>query len=492
MNRNSTTRMPVARPGAIRSVRSAGREFKALGWLIRHPLFALVPAALVWALANWGWPLVAGLLAGLGVALLGWHRGYPATFDTWAAPVLRTGWRRWTAYRGGRWRRLLDDCDLVHEHRRTGAATYPAVRKVRAVTPSIDVLNVRVAPGQHLALWTDRLPALTEALCAERVAITRLRPGMVTLVVERRMPFTQIIDATEMPESAAEVDVYAIVIGEDEYGRPFPMRVRGKHLLTVGGSGAGKSGPMWNGLRGLAPMIRDGLTRVTMVDLKGGTETELGQAAFARWATTMEEALDALIAFRDSMKARQQWMRAHGVRTCPITVETPLELLVIDEMAMMTAYGDKRLVRDALGLLAEILTQGRAADHTVWGFVQEPTKDVVDVRDLFNLRLCLGVNAASHVDMALGDGARDRGALADEIPGDLDHAGIGFAINPTTRMPVRFRAGLVEDHEIAEFARFCTTPPTGPGWLVAVPTTHTTAHTPDREGRDHDGEERAS
>ena len=85
---------------------------------------------------------------------------------------------------------------------------------------------------------------------------------------------------------------------------------------------------------------------------------------------------------------------------------------------MATAYGDRSTVREALRLLAEILTQGRAADCSVMAFVQEPSKDVVDVRDLFTTQICLGVTAASHVDMALGDGARDRGALADEIPGD--------------------------------------------------------------------------
>jgi DNA segregation ATPase FtsK/SpoIIIE, S-DNA-T family len=89
-------------------------------------------------------------------------------------------------------------------------------------------------------------------------------------------------------------------------------------------------------------------------------------------------------------------------------------------------------------------------------FVQEPSKDVVEVRDLFTTKSCLGVTAAVHVDMALGDGARDKGALADEIPGDEDHAGIGFAIAPGSRLPVRFRAGLVTDRDIAELVTTCT------------------------------------
>ncbi len=453
---NRTTLMPGAGRGAgsARPVRATGRECQVIGWLIRHPMFVLVPALTVWGVIGWGWLPVTLVVAGVLVGLVGWWRGHPGTFDAWAAPLLRTLWRRWTVYRGGRWRALCDDCDLVKEHRRTATVDYPRVRCVRALSPSIDVVQVRMVRGQDLRVWTERLPALTEALGVERVAVSRLRPSVLAVVVERRMPFTGVIDATAMPETCDRVDLSRVRIGEDEYGRPFTIRVRGKHLLGVGGSGAGKSGLMWNPLFALAPMIRDGYARITMVDLKGGTETERGRDSYHRWATTMPTAVAALEEFRDSMVSRQGWMRAARVRSCPISRDTPLEILVIDELAMMTAYGERTLVREALGLLGEVMTQGRAADHTVWAFVQEPTKDVVDVRDLFNVGLCLGVNTASHVDMALGDSARDRGALADEIPGDEAHAGIGFAINPITRMPVRFRAGLVEDDQIDNFARF--------------------------------------
>ena len=52
-------------------------------------------------------------------------------------------------------------------------------------------------------------------------------------------------------------------------------------------------------------MIRDGLLRVWMIDLKGGTETDRGQALFHRWATTLDDAIDLLTDFRDSMLDRQ-------------------------------------------------------------------------------------------------------------------------------------------------------------------------------------------
>ena len=194
-----------------------------------------------------------------------------------------------------------------------------------------------------------------------------------------------------------------------------------------------------------------------MIDLKGGAETARGRTLFARYATTMTDALDLLTEVRDAMKAPQEHLRRSRTRKLAVCEQWPLELVMVDEMAMLTAYGDRADVREALRLLAEILTQGRACLVSVIGYVQEPSKDIVDVRELFTTRICLGVTAASHVDMVLGDGARERGALADEIPGDEAHAGIGFVIDSGSRLPVRFRAAYVADEEIDELVTRCTT-----------------------------------
>ena len=364
---------------------------------------------------------------------------------------------------------------------------------MRAVTPSIDTMRVRMIPGQDLKAWVERLPALADALGVHQIAATRHRPGVLALVIERRMPFTFVVPATRIPELAAEVDLTAVVIGEDEYGRPYTLRLRGRHFLGVGATGSGKSGLMWNPLRALGPMIRDGLVRVWMIDLKGGMETASARPLFHRWARTGPDAIGVLTEFRDTMIARQDVLRAERKRRSTISAETPYELLVIDELAMATAYGDRSTVREALRLLAEILTQGRAADCSVMAFVQEPSKDVVEVRDLFTTKICLGVTTAVHVDMALGDGARDKGALADEIPGDEAHAGIGFAIAPGSRLPVRLRAGLVTDRDIAELVATCA-PGTHPSdgderqWGGTGRATHLVAlPSPSHQHRRHNG-----
>lgn len=448
----------ATRTGAVAgrgTTRSTGAEFRALAWLARHPGFLLVPALLLWALATIGQTAVAVTVGALVVGLLVWWRAHPPSFDRWAAPWIRSTWRRWTVYWGRRWRDVLDACDLTREHRRTGRLLVPRVVRVRSATASIDTLTVRIVRGQDTDMFADRAAALADALGAHQVAVTRARPGVVTIVVERRMPFPRTLDAPAIPATVDEVDLTALDVGDDEFGRPFLLRIKGKQVLVVGGSGAGKGSLLWGPLRQMGPMIRAGLVRLWVIDLKGGVETDRGAPLFHRWATTMADALTLLGDFRNSMTERQAWMRAEGLRDCPISYDTPYELLIIDELAMLTAYGDGSSVRQALRLLAEVMTQGRAAGHSVIAYVQEPSKDVVDVRELFTLRLCLGVTAASHVDMALGDGARDRGALADQIPGDPAHAGIGFTIDPITRLPVRFRAGWTSDAEIDELVARC-------------------------------------
>ncbi|OLT06400.1 hypothetical protein BJF90_16510 [Pseudonocardia sp. CNS-004] len=112
---------------------------------------------------------------------------------------------------------------------------------------------------------------------------------------------------------------------------------------------------LWGPLRQMGPMIRAGLVRPWVIDLKGGVETDRGAPLFHRWATDMPSTLTLLEDFLASMTARQAWMREAGLRDCPISHDTPYELLIIDELAMLTAYGER--VREALRLLAVILTQ---------------------------------------------------------------------------------------------------------------------------------------
>src|SRR6185437_12738221 len=126
----------------------------------------------------------------------------------------------------------LDECELTRDNRRTGQTLCPRVLRVRSVTPSIDTVLVRMVRGQDLTTWTDRLPALADALRAERIAVSRRRPGVLTVIVERRNPFAHLIDAAPIPDTSAEVDLTRLDVGDNEYGGPFLLNLRGHRLLV--------------------------------------------------------------------------------------------------------------------------------------------------------------------------------------------------------------------------------------------------------------------
>lgn len=435
--------------------RRTGWEWRVAGWVARNPGMVAVPGGLAASVVELGVTPTGCAVGAVAAGVGAWYRGHPASFDATAGRWLRGRRRRWLAYPGPRWRRVMSECDLARAPRGTQEMVTPRVLRVRSVTPSLDVLTVAMVGGQKPAAFEERAEELAHALGAERVAVTRVGPGRVGLTVERRNPFTGPVPAPEIPGNSAEVDLMALAIGEDEYGHDFTIRLPGRCLLVAGTTGSGKGSLIWSPLRAMGPMIRDGLVRVWVIDLKGGMETGRGRPLFVDWADEVKGALRVLEAFRDHMRARQERLRAAGLRKFAVSAQTPFEWLVIDELAMLSAYADRAVVREALSMLGEIQTQGRATGHGVAAYVQEPTKDIVDTRDLFTDRICLAVTSASHVDMVLGDGARDRGALADHIPLDDDHAGTGFALAQRSRRVTRVRAGHVTDPEIDELVATC-------------------------------------
>jgi DNA segregation ATPase FtsK/SpoIIIE, S-DNA-T family len=81
---------------------------------------------------------------------------------------------------------------------------------------------------------------------------------------------------------------------------------------------------------------------------------------YHRYATTPTDAIDLLTDYRNALTERKAYLKQHGMRRAQVSRDTPFELLIIDEIAMLTAYGPKQIVREAIPLLSEIMTQGRA------------------------------------------------------------------------------------------------------------------------------------
>lgn len=436
-----------------KSTRRVGREVKALKWTLRHPGSVAAPAALLGSGLELGWTATGGILGGSTAVLCGWYRAHPDSFDHYAGPRIRAWRRRWSAYFGPRFNRALRACELYVTDRKTGEERFPRVVRVRSYSPTVDTVTLALAPGLGRRVFEDRLEVLADTLKVERIAIERTKPGYVALILERSEPFTETIPAPEMPDEADAVDVDDVYIGETEYGTEWRQGINGRHTFIAGATGAGKNSIVLSLFRGLAPLIRDGQVRLWICDPKQLEFAKFADTAY-RYAATEAECAELVTEYIEDLRSVQQGFANSGRRKITMSRETPLNLLILDEIGALLAYGDGTIARALKRQLAIVGSQGRATGHSMTALVQEPTKDTVPVRDLFPVRICLRVTTQSHVDMVLGEGARLRGALADEIPDIPETAGIGFVIRQRSRVPQRVRAAYVDDREIDELITF--------------------------------------
>ena len=156
------------------------------------------------------------------------------------------------------------------------------------------------------------------------------------------------------------------------------------------------------------------------------------------------------------MQARAALFAGHQRDHTP-TTEYPFVVVLVDEVAFLTAYQpDRNRKARIMSALATLTTQGRAVGYGVVAALQDPRKDVLTIRNLFPDRIAMRLDEPEQVDMVLGDGARDRGAACDLIASDpATGAGVAFVRLEADPDPVRVRAGWVTDADIRDMAAQC-------------------------------------
>jgi S-DNA-T family DNA segregation ATPase FtsK/SpoIIIE len=464
---------------------------KAVVWAIRqaatHWRTSLTVLTILAWWHWWGWiPLVITLGSVVGV-LTGWRLIDVVSCDAWAGRYLRAWWLRWTVY-APKLPGWLQACGLsvtdnacpvvsvslvgrqkLRRDHHQDRARLPQVLGVKSGA-SWDEVRVRLVAGQKPEDVDEVARALASARGVQRCQVRELAPNVVSIDFQRRDLLADPVACLDLAELAgvagSAVDVRRVFSGRTEYGHDWHVPLAGGHTLVVGSTGAGKNSVMWCPLVSIAPAIRDGLVRVSGIDPKG-MELAYGRGIFTRYAVTATDALAVLDELVSTMDARKTQF-AGRVRTVPISSEYPLELLEFDEIGALTKYTDRK-TRDAITeKVALLTTQGRALGFTVRGYVQEPTKDTVPVRELFPRRVCLRVSAKSHVGMVLGEHAYERGAWANRI-GESE-AGVGYVFGDGIREPLRVRAGWVPDETIKQLETFVTGPITHDTAVLPFPT----------------------
>lgn len=418
---------------------------------VRRVLTALW-LALRWTVRAWRW-IAATLFVGGVVGLLGYDALSVALY--WSVPawnLVRAFWavfspmtyepllggplrrHRWRRYVRRQWPSMAESCGLadrvVRENR-----TVPRLLRVRARDNTLTI-RVRARSGQTLDDLRGAVEAVGTIMGAEASTSRRVRPGVLDMVLTMADLLDQPLYAT-IPN---EVDPTGVQLGRIQDGNRWRLTLRGLQTLVVGCSGSGKGSVFWGIAGSLAPAVQARLVRLWGIDLKGGIEIGMGDRLFYRVSTDEHQAVDAL---RDLLAVVDQRQRAMYGRTRDFvpTPGDPVHVLLIDELAVLTAYASKQVQSEASDLLRRVLTQGRALGVLVVAFVQDPRKETVAMRGLFTQTVALRLRSASETAMVLGEGMADVAPAHQISPA---HPGTGYVVADDGNVE-RVRADFWED-----------------------------------------------
>ncbi|WP_410581360.1 FtsK/SpoIIIE domain-containing protein [Amycolatopsis sp. lyj-108] len=457
---------------------------RAVGWIVRQLVGHWRTCLALLGLWAWctvlGWVSLVVTVGVLAAVLLVWWRWDAVGYDQWCGRWLRAWWLRWALY-GRKLAGWLHACGLtvrddaipvdvtvnlvsrrrkreaVAKARQASGVAVPKLLSVRS-GPSWDEVRIRLVPGQKPEDFDEVARELAVARKVTRCQVRELEPNVVSIDFMRRDLLDTAVTCLPVPElvsvDGTGVDLRAVYAGSTEYGKPWtvPLMGRGAHTLVAGATGAGKGSVMWSPLVSAAPAIRAGLIRVSGIDPKA-MELSYGRGIFTRYGQSGKEALEILDALIDELENRKR-VFAGRTREVPLSTEYPLELLEFDEIGALTRYTDRKTREAIVERVAVLATQGRALLFTVRGYVQEPTKDTVPVRELLPRRVALRLTSKTQVPMVLGDGAYERGAWANRIP--EGSAGVGYVWGEGIREPLRVRAGWVSDQTIKHLEHYVT------------------------------------
>lgn len=341
---------------------------------------------------------------------------------------------------------------------------WPVISRIRR-EPNGYSVRVLLLPGQTPDNIADHTEGIAHTWRVFRVDASSPSRGVVLLRVWVSDPLDKPFGPAAMgmpglpgvrdrePKAPAPARYDSVDLGRCDDGSPWVLRLHGTHVMVAGVTGAGKGSILWGVTRGLLPAARAGLVELWALDPKR-MELSYGRALFQRYSSDPKEMVEMLEDAVAEMSARADRF-AGKVRKHEPSTDCPFVVVMVDELAFLTAYQpDRDLRKRADAAIATLTSQGRSVGFCVLGALQDPRKEVMNLRNLFPDRIALRLDEPAQVDMVLGLGARDRGATADLISPIPDvGAGVGYVKRETHPEPVRVRAAFVSDSDIDAMVR---------------------------------------
>ncbi len=291
---------------------------------------------------------------------------------------------------------------------------YPTVLDVAYSAYGLDI-DVQMRGGHGMKDWAAQalLDELAQYVGVPEVLASSPHPGFVRLQV-------RVLDTLAAPSLLPvavpdDVDLEAVDTGVFENGERWTVPVQGRHVLTAGRMGSGKSSFLWSLVNGMGPAIRSGRVELRVIDPKGGMELGYLEPLCTRFACTSAEEMVGLLeeTVTDLQEATQRYRGK--VRKPVPSPDNPLVVTVIDEAATLAAFAEPKLQDRFSRAHGILLSQGRAPLYSVIETVIDPSKENVPQRQLLPYRVGMGMDEPGQVAMIHGQGARERGSYCDRI-----------------------------------------------------------------------------
>jgi hypothetical protein len=405
----------------------------------------------------WGFRLELASIALVGAAWLYSTRaiGLVAGSLVTAVPVVAVV--AWPAFRRFAWRQLR----YASVRRRFCAAIRttgfdrlkmgrtPPVLKV-SETPAGYRLQVRLPAGTSA---TDLDNAAEVAAAAMGVADLRVHrdPGhasIATVAVIQRDPLAGPPLNWPLADAGGWSLWEPIPVGLDEDANPVRVSLPEHNLLLGGEPGAGKSAAL---SLLVAAAALDPTVTLWLLDGKRVELAVWAPCAARLVGPSLDEAIEVLDHLRSEMDARYAQLLAWKRRKVAAEDGLGLHVVVIDELALYLASGDKKTRERLAESLRDLVARGRAAGVIVLAATQRPSSDIVptSVRDLFGFRWALRCPTRDASDTILGAGWAAEGYSAADI--DPACRGVGYLLHEGG-VPVRVRAAYLDDTALARLA----------------------------------------
>jgi S-DNA-T family DNA segregation ATPase FtsK/SpoIIIE len=356
--------------------------------------------------------------------------------------------------------RMLYGWPILSEHLglapvRNGEPQHPKPLSSDLIAPGCMRLVVRIPSGLSLTDFKRQAEALGAGFGASSCSVSgdprRANEAILDLIGTSNSLFDGTDPKTVLSELKPGLPVGTpVLMGQLATAEPLRVPLLGNHWLLSGQSGGGKSVAVQSLCAHLA--LSD-MTALWLIDPKR-TELTYWRDVAARLETDNTEAIEQML--RDliaEMEKRFTYMEENTLRTLEPSATFPHIVLVLEEIASLTASEDTKKNKQFIALLMQLAQKARASSISLCLITQYPKSTVLDssIVNLMGTRFAFRASGETMSNVCLGDDvAKEYGISASRIGNE--HKGM-FYIAGEAQAPRLARSFWITDEQLKAIAK---------------------------------------